>query len=159
MPRRRVIKTHRSASYSISLKNFIGILHPRNRPSLYGARKWEEIIAEINLAVHPQLIIADGTKSMVSGGPWRGEEAKTGLIMASGDRVAIDAAGLALIKSYGRWEKVTGKGVLEQRQIKRAVEIGLGVDGAHKIKIISASLEDDPNFPRLVENIEKNLRE
>ena len=37
------------------------------------------------------------------------------------------AIGLSSIKHYGKAKDVTGKGVWDQRQIKRAVELGLGV--------------------------------
>lgn len=151
-----VIKTHRAATYSISLKNFIGIIHPRNRPSIFRPKEWEEIIAEMNLAVHPDLVIADGTKSMVAGGPWSGSEAETNLIMASGDRIAIDLAGLALIKSFLKWEGVSAVPVWEQRQIKRAVQLGLGASSPAEIEILSASLtEEGEDFTRLVEDIKR----
>ncbi len=151
-----VIKTHRAATYSISLKNFIGIIHPRNRPSIFRPKEWEEIIAEMNLAVHPDLVIADGTTSMVAGGPWRGSEAETNLIMASGDRVAIDLAGLALIKSFLKWEGVSAIPVWEQRQIKRAVELGLGASSPAEIDILSASRAgEEGDFSKLVEDIKR----
>ena len=151
-----VIKTHRAATYSISLKNFIGVIHPRNRPSIFRPKEWEEIIAEMNLAVHPDLIIADGTTSMVAGGPWRGTDAETNLIMASGDRIAIDLAGLALIKSFLKWEGVSAIPVWEQRQIKRAVELGLGASSPAEIDILSASLTGaEGDFTGLVEDIKR----
>lgn len=150
-----VIKTHHAATYSISLKNWIGIIHPRNRPSLYRPKEWEEIIAEMNLPVHPHLIIADGTVSMIAGGPWKGTNAPTSLIMASGDRIAIDVAGLGLIRSFGAWERVSKISPWDQRQIKRAVELGLGSEGPDQIKIVSEALEgEDPGFEKLVKEIE-----
>lgn len=121
-----VIKTHRSASYSICLKNFIGCTHLKQRPYLIDTSLWEEIVADFNRAYSPDLNIVDGTVSMIEGGPWSGTPAKTGLIIASGDRVAADAVGLGIIKSFGKWEMVTEKGVWEQRQIKRAIEAGVG---------------------------------
>ncbi|MEK6538301.1 MAG: DUF362 domain-containing protein, partial [Nitrospirota bacterium] len=67
-----VIKTHRSASYSICLKNFIGCTHLRQRPYLIDSSHWEELVAEFNLAYAPHLNIVDGTVSMIEGGPWSG---------------------------------------------------------------------------------------
>ena len=49
-----VLKTHRSASYTICLKNFIGCTHLRQRPYLVDPSHWEEIIAEFNLAFIPR---------------------------------------------------------------------------------------------------------
>lgn len=121
-----VIKTHRSASYSITLKNFIGCTHLRQRPYLVDPSHWEELVAEFNLAYSPDLNIVDGTVAMIEGGPWSGTPADTGVIIASGDRVGADAAGLGVIKSFGRWEMVSSKDIWEQRQIKTALELGCG---------------------------------
>lgn len=121
-----VIKTHRSASYSICLKNFIGCTHLKQRPYLVDADHWEEVVAELNLACRPDLNIVDGTVAMIEGGPWEGTSAEIGLIIASGDRVAADIVGLGVIRSFGRWEMVTGREVWAQRQIRRALELGLG---------------------------------
>lgn len=154
-----VIKTHRSASYSLSLKNTIGAIHPRNRPSLYGSQYWEEIIAEVNLAAIPHLIIADGLRCMVAGGPWHGEAERTNLIMASWDMIALDAVGLSLLKHFGRWDRVTNIPVWEQRQVRRAVELGLGAKGPFEVELIAKSLSGkDEAFSKLAEAIEVHLR-
>ena len=78
-----VIKTHRYATYSIALKNFIGATHPRQRPYLIDMEHWEEIIAELNLAYTPHLNILDATTIMVRGGPRRGKSEDTNLIVVS----------------------------------------------------------------------------
>jgi len=123
-----VIKTHRSASYSICLKNFIGCTHLRQRPYLVDAGHWEELVAEFNLAFRPVLHIVDGTVSMVEGGPWEGAPSDTGVIIASGDPVAADVVGLGIIRAHGRWDRVTGKEVWQQTQIRHALALGLGRD-------------------------------
>lgn len=121
-----VIKTHRSASYSICLKNFIGATHIKQRPYLVDREHWEELIAEMNLAWRPDLNIIDGTKTLIENGPWEGPSADTGVIIATGDRIAGDVTGLAIIKGFGKWRMVTEKDVWEQKQVKRAFELGLG---------------------------------
>ncbi|MBI2360266.1 MAG: DUF362 domain-containing protein [Deltaproteobacteria bacterium] len=152
-----VIKTHRSATYSLCLKNFIGATHGRQRPYLIDASHWEEIIAELNLAYQPHLNIVDGTKAMVSGGPWSGAVEKTGIIAASGDRIAADIIGLALIKHFGKARDVAGKNVWEQRQIKRAIELGLGAKGHDSILLKHKSLmPQDADFNQLIASIEKH---
>lgn len=148
-----VVKTHRSASYSITLKNFIGCTHLRQRPYLIGPSHWEELISEFNAAYAPELNIVDGTVSMIEGGPWQGTPAKTNLIIASGDRIAADIAGLGLIRSFGKWEPVTSKPVWEQRQIIRGVELGLG-RGRDGIKLVAGG--GGVEFERLVSGIREN---
>lgn len=151
-----VIKTHRNATYTIALKNFIGATHGRQRPYLIDPTHWEEIVTELNLAYQPHLNLVDGTKVMVSGGPWSGEEEKTGVILASGDRIATDIIGLSLIKHYGRSRGVADKGVWEQRQISRAIELGLGVKDSASILLKTKSLKSpDENFYRLIAATQK----
>jgi len=147
-----VIKTHRSASYTITLKNFIGCTHLKQRPYLIDSSHWEELISEFNIACRPDLNIVDGTVSMIEGGPWEGTPADTNLIIASGDRVAADIVGLGIIKSFGKWKMVIEKDVWEQRQIKRAVELGLG-KGKGNIKLILGS--GDKNFKELMEKVRR----
>lgn len=134
-----VIKTHRSASYSICLKNFIGATHLKFRPYLIDFSHWEELVSEINIAYQPHLNIVDGTRIMIEGGPWEGTAADTNLIIASGDRIAADITGLEIIKGFGKWKMVTEKDVWEQTQIKRALKLGLGADRAN-IKVIEKKL-------------------
>jgi uncharacterized protein (DUF362 family) len=147
-----VIKTHRSASYSICLKNFIGCTHIRQRPYLIDSSRWEEVVAELNLAYRPHLNVVDGTVSMIEGGPWEGTAERTDLIIASTDRVAADIVGLGLIKTFGKWGMVTGKDVWEQKQIKRAIELGIG-KGKGEIELLTA--EGEGNFNQLIKKIKE----
>jgi len=154
-----VVKTHQFAHYSCSLKNLVGITHPRYRPSVtFLAGNWHERIAELNLAVHPQLTIADATTVMIAGGPTSGTPAKADLLLLSGDRVALDAVGLALIRSFGAWPKVEGMSVWEQRQIKRAIELGLGIGGPEQLELVSQSIAgSDAGFEKLLSTIRRDL--
>lgn len=154
-----VVKTHRFAHYSCSLKNLVGITHPRYRPSVtFLAGDWHERIAELNLAVHPHLTIADGTTIMIEGGPTSGTSARADLLLLSGDRVALDAVGVALIRSFGAWPKVAGMSVWEQRQIRRAIELGLGVSGPDQVELVTRSVSGpDAGFNRLVDTIRRDL--
>ena len=149
-----VIKTHRSASYSICLKNFIGCTHIRQRPYLIDSSRWEEVVAELNLAYRPHLNVVDGTVSMIEGGPWEGTAEKTGLIIASTDRVAADVVGLGVIKTFGKWEKVTEKDVWDQRQIKWAIELGIG-KGKGEIELLTG--EGEGNFNQLIKKIKEQI--
>lgn len=154
-----VVKTHRFAHYSCSLKNLVGITHPRYRPSLsFLSGDWHERIAELNLAVHPHLTIADGTTIMIAGGPTSGTAARANVLLLSGDRIALDAVAIALIRSYGAWPKVGGKTVWEQRQLRRAIELGLGASGPEQMELVAQSLlPEDASFARLAETIREDV--
>lgn len=148
-----VIKTHRSASYSITLKNFIGCTHLSQRPYLIDTAHWEEIVAEFNAAYSPDLNIVDGTVAMIEGGPWSGTPAETNLIIASGDRVASDAVGLGVIRSFGKWEMVASKDVWAQKQIATAVARGIGKG---KADIILKDSEGDERFSSLMKSVRES---
>ena len=81
---------------------------------------------------------------------------KADIIAASGDRIAADIIGLALIKHFGKARDVTGKSVWEQRHIQRAIELGLGVKEAASILPRSKTLKaGDTDFPRLLSSVKE----
>lgn len=156
-----VIKTHRFAEFSCSLKNFVGAVHPRYRPSVtFWSGDWHERIAEINLAVHPALTVADGTTTMIDGGPTSGTPAKTDLLICSGDRVAVDLTAIALLRSFGTSSKLQGKRISDQRQIRRAAALGLGAGSGRGIELVTEAVDPaPPAFLQLVEHIRQELLE
>jgi uncharacterized protein (DUF362 family) len=149
-----VIKTHAYATYSICLKNFVGATHFKQRPYFVDKSHWEEIVTEINMAYTPDLNIADGTKVMISGGPWKGKEKQPNLIIASGDRIAADVVGLGVITALGG--DIPG-GAWNQKQIRRAVEMGMGAGNRDEIELVTASLDDSREFEKLIEKIKENI--
>ena len=93
------LKTHFLARYSGALKLAFGFVHPGDRRDFH-IRYREEKLAEINLAWQPDLILMDGRKAFVTGGPQRGQVVEPGLILASGDPVAIDVEAVKILLSY-----------------------------------------------------------
>jgi uncharacterized protein (DUF362 family) len=153
-----VIKTHRSATYSIALKNFVGATHFRQRPFLIDRNHWEEVVAELNLAYTPDLHIVDGTRIMVEGGPWQGKGVESNLIIATGDRIAADLVGLGVLKHYSELPQIKDVDVWEQRQVKRAVELGLGVKSEDEIELRERDLSPEiPGFNEVVRTIKKEV--
>ena len=129
------MKTHRYARFSLSLKLAVGLLSFRQRGDLHSAYL-EEKIAELNLAVHPDLIIMDGRKCFTTGGPDVGHVEEPNVILASGDRVATDVEALKILKSY-KADNRLDMNTWEFPQIRRAVELGLGVNNEDEILVIS----------------------
>lgn len=127
------MKTHRWAKFTLSLKLAVGFMKPSERVALH-MRKLEEKIADLNLVVHPNLIIMDGRKCFVSGGPARGELRSPGVVLASGDRIAVDVEGLKIIESFG------GASLKDDPwsypQICRAVELGLGAKNEQDYRVL-----------------------
>jgi uncharacterized protein (DUF362 family) len=151
-----VIKTHHSATYSIALKNFVGATHFRQRPYFIDRTHWEEVIAELNLAYTPDLHIVDATRLMVEGGPWKGKAVDANLIIATGDRIAADVVGLGVLKHYCELPQIREVDVWEQRQVKRAMELELGVKREDKIELLEMDLEPSiPGYKSVMKTVRK----
>jgi len=129
------LKTHFRAKFTMSLKLAMGFIKRRERLAFH-VRNMGEKIADLNLVVHPNLIIMDARKCFIAGGPFTGELRYPGFVLASGDRVAIDVEGIKIIESF------EGSSLKDDpwsyRQIRRAVELGLGVKSEQDYEVISA---------------------
>ena len=136
------LKTHQFGGvFTMSLKLHVGVV-PTSRHGfpymgeLHQSPYQEEMIAEINQPFSPDLVVLDGIDAFVDGGPAMGKRAKGNVFLASSDRVATDAAGLALLKVLGSNNAIMERKIFEQRQIARAVELGLGASSASEIDLI-----------------------
>ncbi len=107
------------------------------------------MIAEINAPFNPDLIVLDGIDAFVDGGPMTGKRARGNVFLAATDRVAIDAVGLAVLKSLGSNAQIMKPRIFEQEQIARAAEIGLGATSPSEIEIVSANPESQPYRDRV----------
>jgi len=101
------------------------------------------MIAEINEPFSPDLVVLDGIDVFVDGGPAMGKRAKGNVFLASTDRVATDAAGLALLKVLGSNSAIMERKIFEQRQIARAVKLGLGASSASEIDLVPADKDSE----------------
>jgi len=130
------LKTHRLARFTMSLKLTIGMIHPMEMPTLMFLGNLENKIAEINTAIWPDLIIMDGRKCFVTSGPDVGQIETPNLILASGDRVAIDSAGVRILKGYKAKNRLEWDNPFEYPQIKHAAELGVGVKNEKGIRVV-----------------------
>ncbi len=127
------LKTHRFADFTMGLKLAMGFVRRRDRRGMH-IRRLREKLAELNLAITPDLIIMDGRRCFISGGPASGELREPNLILASGDRIAIDVEALKVIQSYpGHSLK---KCPWELTMIRRAVELGLGATSEAEYRVV-----------------------
>jgi uncharacterized protein (DUF362 family) len=98
-------------------------------------------IAELNLGITPALNILDGTESFVFGGPSSGDTAAGKVIVASRDRVAADATGVAVLKWLGTEDRIQNRSVWQLPFIQHAVKIGLGIDSLEKLNLKHEGLD------------------
>jgi uncharacterized protein (DUF362 family) len=140
------LKTHRyGGHFTMSLKNSVGLVAKTVQTGgynymteLHNSPYQRLMIAEVNMAYEPDLIVMDGVEAFVSGGPANGERVKPGVILAGRDRVAMDAAGVAILRLFGTTAEVSRGRVFDQEQIARAAELGLGAAWPEQIEFITA---------------------
>jgi len=128
------MKTHKWAQFTLSLKLAVGFMKPRERIRLH-SRNLQQKIADLNLVVHPSLVVMDGRRCFISGGPAKGEIREPGIILASGDRIAIDVEAVKTMASYDGAS--LNKDPWTYPQIARARDLGLGVTGEQDYTILS----------------------
>jgi uncharacterized protein (DUF362 family) len=130
------LKTHMyGGHFTLGLKLATGMVHRQNMSELHSSMHMREMIAEINMAYTPRLIILDGVEAFYQGGPMTGGLWTANLSFASTDRVALDAVGIAALKMHGTTSEIESRTIFKQDQIKRAVQLGLGVEKAEDIEL------------------------
>ena len=141
------LKTHQFGGvFTLSLKLHVGVV-PTFRhgypymDELHQSPYQQEMIAEINQPFSPDIIVLDGIDVFTDGGPATGKRAKGNIFLASTDRVAIDAVGVAVLKTLGSNSAIMNRKIFDQRQIARASVLGIGVSSVSEIDIISADQE------------------
>jgi len=134
-----VVKTHIIADFTMGIKNWVGLIPPSDRNYLHLKEREKDYFAsmlgEMHLGRKPSFMVMDATKVFVSGGPSYGDLVEPGLVIASSDLVANDVTGLALLKTLGTIDEIQEKSVWEQPQVKRAIELGLGVKATSEIAL------------------------
>jgi len=156
------LKTHRfGGHFTLSLKNSVGLVAKKVPGGMYdymwelhGSPYQRQMIAEINSHYGLDFVLMDGIKAFITGGPEAGKLVEPNLLLASRDRVAIDAVGVAILKLYGAKGKVGDAGIFEQDQLKRASELGIGVRSVDEIRL--TPMDDETRAE--TEKVERVLR-
>ncbi|HSV42184.1 MAG TPA: DUF362 domain-containing protein, partial [Methanomassiliicoccales archaeon] len=148
------LKTHAyGGHFTMSLKLATGLVHRRNMTELHSSLHMREMIAEMNLAYRPRFMIMDGVEAFFDGGPMAGSIWRAGLSLASEDRVALDAVGVAALKMHGTTKEIETKKVFEQTQIRHAARLGLGADKTEDIELRAV----DEASQDMVDRLSKHL--
>jgi uncharacterized protein (DUF362 family) len=148
------LKTHQfGGHFTLSLKLSVGMVPPGLGPmgaggypymnELHSSKFQRQMIAEINTAYKTDLIVLDGVEAFVDGGPHVGTRVKANVMLAGTDRVAIDAAGVAILRLLGTTSEVSRGKIFEQDQIKRAAELGVGVKAASEVEVVTGDKESE----------------
>jgi uncharacterized protein (DUF362 family) len=140
-------KTHEQTWFTLTLKNFVGMVSPETRSFFHGRTNrglpWQEgdpvsrleariipvceAIAQLNLPVTPSLNIIDATRPLYSGSQKHGDSVQVDTIIASRDRIAADIAGVALMRTLGDEPRIHSISPWRHPMILHAQKLGLGV--------------------------------
>ena len=155
------LKTHQYGGvFTMSLKLHVGVV-PTSRhgfdymSQLHQSPHQRKMIAEINEPFQPKLVVMDGIDAFVDGGPMTGKAVKAEAFLASTDRVAMDAVGVALLKVLGSNSQIMNRKIFEQEQIARAVELGLGVSSPADIELLPVGRQSEPYCTSVEKMLEK----
>jgi len=80
-----------------------------------------------------------------------GKRAKADVFLASTDRIAIDAIGVAVLKLLGSNPAIMKPKIFEQEQIARAVELGLVESSPSEIYIVTADEKSREHGDRIMD--------
>ena len=138
------LKTHSfGGHFTLSLKNSVGMVAKyvpgdsfNYMGDLHSSPHQRLMIAEINQAYQPALVLLDGVEAFVNGGPASGKKVRSNVILAGTDRVAVDVVAIGLLRSLGTTENVAQGSVWDLEQIQQAVKLGLGVQTTEQIELI-----------------------
>jgi uncharacterized protein (DUF362 family) len=153
------MKTHVNATFTLSLKSVVGLTDALGRDQLHNGEcsfTIHEKIAELNLVYTADLIILDGMNCFVTKGPSEGKRACPGVVIAGGDRVAVDAVGVAILKQFNA-EHIANRQISDHKQLHWGDHIGLGTLDPNRIEIRSSNPANDPDFPVLLSHIYQDL--
>ena len=138
------LKTHMyGGHFTLSLKNAVGLVPLKFMRELHASKHQRKMIAEINSVYKPNLVIMDGVITFIDGGPMDGTRREANVFVAGTDKVAIDAVGVALLRILGTTPEVTNGPIFKQEQIKRAVELGIGITSPDEIEFMTDSEESE----------------
>jgi len=145
------LKPHRfGGQFTMSLKNSVGMVAEavpggthNYMHELHSTPHQRLMIAEINTAYTPALVVLDGVQAFITAGPETGTLRWGEVVLAGTDRVAIDAVGLALLRHLGCGVAACRGPIFEEQQIARAVELGLGVDVPEKIRLVTGDPDSE----------------
>jgi len=128
------LKTHKYARFTGSMKLFVGWMSRQDRIKMHVSHL-EEKVVELASFFHPVLIVMDGRKCFVTGGPASGQVETPNLILASGDMVSIDVQAIRILQSY-KADNRLDMDAWELPQIRHAQELGMGADSDDEIEVI-----------------------
>lgn len=160
------VKTHFLATFTMSMKNIIGLINPVDRSqsrnlgghdARRGGRLYPQIAFMNKVLPTVTMNILDGWNALITGGPtpgdrppnapagWSPQTAEPKVVFASTDRVAVDLAGAALLRTISPMFELIHEGASlweNNRQLSVAIPAGVGITERAMFDIAGPSYPD-----------------
>jgi uncharacterized protein (DUF362 family) len=164
------VKTHFLGRFTLGMKSYVGFLdnesrclfhklphkncYRLNKIAPFDRMNVQNRVPELLTVIpQPKLVILDGRELIIRGGPDSNNRIQplpslvpnpyTGVMMAGTDIVAVDAAGVALLKTQKRVSKELKRfSIWEMPTFVRAEELELGANRADKLMLHTDSKEE-----------------
>lgn len=158
------VKTHFIATFTMSLKNMIGIINPVDRSRManlgnhdgrVGGKLFRQTAFMNKAGPAVSLVVLDGWQALVSGGPTptdRPARAPSGfapivadphVVILSRDRVAADLTGAAVLRTLAPTYEYIRDGILwNNRQLSVALQAGIGITDRAQYDLSGPSVEN-----------------
>lgn len=164
------VKTHFLATFTMAMKNIIGVINPVDRSqsrnlgghdARRGGRLFPQIAYMNKVLPTVTMNILDGWQALISGGPtpgdrppnapsgWRPQTASPKVVFASADRLAVDLAGVALLRTLSPSFELVHEGDSSwdfNRQLSVAIRAGVGITDRAQFDIAGPSYEGLANL-------------
>ena len=143
-------RTHKLGDLTMAIKNNVGIVGGKSRLRMHAGGGLKARLAEIALVMRPALIVLDARLGFGDGGPDEGDLVRPGLIVAGRDPLAVDAAGVAILRLHGTNDALSAGSIWDIPMLRRAAAIGIGAAGPSAVRLVGREPALAPIRKRLV---------
>ena len=121
----------------------------------YDVITWGEAYRLMELVADesPDLIVMDGIIAFVARGPMEGTRVEANVFVSGTDKIAIDAVVVAILRILGTTPEVTKGPIFDQDQIRRAVDLGIGVSSPKDIEFLTDSKASEELVTQIKEEL------
>jgi uncharacterized protein (DUF362 family) len=120
-----LMRTHRFATFSQGMKLSMGIIHPWTRKTMH-VTQLQRRIAAMASVIQPDLLIVDGRRGFISGGPEMGGLVEPGVVLMGSNQLTLEIQGrYELARAAEQQEEKLAVAPLEAPVVRHGLEFGV----------------------------------
>lgn len=137
------LRKHSLANFTMGIKIFVGAIPQNDRKAMHSSVYFLDRIAEIPLCTDKiRLSLLDARQGFNSEGPDFGNLIAPGVIIAGKDYTAVDAVGLALLKTFKTTFAASFQDIWNHPTIKRSIQVHSPTLSSESLKIVSEGIDN-----------------